>query len=161
MYTVFATFNDFVLEYDVIMLIGGLLVIFVAFDLYQRRGYHRRRKRLGHRDILSENQWFGQYYPVSAQGQKIVRKILMELANDVRVEWTQLRPSDKFQGVLRIDPKYAPSDDLEHTAIILESMLESLEERDIEPPQFEGSLADFLDRLLLRSGLAIPKRNSL
>lgn len=139
-------FSDFVVRHGDWVAITGAVVIFGAFAAYQFRGVVERKKRIGNRPQVSENEWFDAYYPIVLEKRDLVRDVLGALAEEIGVEWTKLRPSDTFEEVLRIDRRYSPHDDLEGAEREIVSLAENLGIADKDLPGFTGVLKDFLDR---------------
>jgi len=146
------TYSDFILEYGDWVLAAGLVLIFGMFTAYQYRGIARRKMRLQRRDGIGENEWFEAFYPVAPEMRGPVREVLMALAVDIGIEWTKLRPADTFEEVLRVDPRFAPHEDLEEAELRIVSHAERLGIADRGLPGFTGVLKDFLDRWVTLCG---------
>lgn len=145
-------FTGFVVKYGDWIAIGGVLAIVGAFAAYQFRGVVERKKRIGKRQSVSENDWFVEFYPVAPDKRRVVRHVLAAFAEEIGVEWTKLRPSDTFKEVLRVHHRYSPYDDLEEAELEIASLAEKLGIADQGLPGFTGVLRDFLDRWVILCG---------
>lgn len=139
-------YRDLVLEYGGWVAVAGLVMIFGAFMAYQNRGIMRRKDHLRRRQEMGESEWFEIFYPVAVEKRGHVRDVLAAFAEDIGIEWTQFRPSDRFEQVLRVAARYSPIDDLEEAGLEIASLAEKLGVVDQELPGFTGSLKNFLDR---------------
>jgi hypothetical protein len=126
--------------------IGGFLAA------WRYRGAQTRRRVFKGRSSLPEEAWFRRWYPVDQSERENVRRILSALANEIGVEWTKLRPSDTFEGELRIHPRYLPYDDLNEAECKILSLAEALKLSPADLPGFTGTLGGFLDQWTQLSG---------
>lgn len=145
-------YRDFVVEYGGWLLFAGLVLILGVFMVYQRRGARLRLMRIQRRESVGEDQWFEALYPVAPDNRGPVRDILLALATDIGVEWTKLRPTDTFEEVLRVNPRYAPHEDLEGAEYRIVSYAQMLGIADKGLPGFTGALKEFLDRWVILCG---------
>jgi len=152
-------FSGFVVKYGDWIAIAGAVVILGAFAAYQFRGTVERKRRIGKRESVSENDWFVAYYPVAPEKRAAVRDVLAAFAEEIGVEWTKLRPTDTFEEVLRVNRRYSPHDDLEGAELEIASLAEKLGVVDQGLPGFTGVLRDFLDRWIVLCGGDPPGRH--
>lgn len=145
-------FNGFAIRYGDWIAIVGAVAILVAFAAYQFCGVVERKKRIGKRHSVSENDWFVAFYPVAPEKRAAVRDVLAAIAEEIGVEWTKLRPTDTFEEVLRVNRRYSPHDDLEGAELEIASLAEKLGVADQGLPGFTGVLRDFLDRWIVLCG---------
>ena len=138
--------NDFVVMHGGWVVLAGVVAILGTFAAYQFRGVVERKKRIRKRRAVSENEWFEVFYPVAPEKRDLVRDVLAALAEEMGVEWTKLRPTDSFEEVLRVNPRYSPHEDLEEAELEIASLAEKLGVADKGLPGFNGVLKDFLDR---------------
>jgi len=140
--------TDLIVNHGEWIVMFGLVVIIGMFSLYQYHGVLQRRRHLWKRTCCNEDEWFDKYFPVDPCARELARRILTGLADDIGVNWTQFRPSDTFEAVLRVQGRYSPLDDLEDAEMTLAAIAD---ERGIKPeslPAFRGSLKEFIDRTL-------------
>lgn len=145
-------FNGFVVKYGDWIAIAGAVAIFGSFAAYQFFGVVERKKRIGKRRSLSEDDWFVAFYPVRPEKRRVVRDVLAAFAEEIGVEWTKLRPTDTFEEVLRVNRRYSPHDDLEEAELEIAVLAEKLGIADQGLPGFTGILTDFLDRWVILCG---------
>ena len=119
----------------------------VIFMLYQRRGANRRKKSFQKREALPEEVWFELHFP-HVTNRALVRRVLVSFAEEIGIDWTQLRPEDCFEDQIRIGERYATYDDLDSAAdTLVDVMRERRVPQDLWPP-LQGDLRSFLDRLV-------------
>ncbi len=102
---------------------------------------------------MADGEWFAELFPLtSPQAKESAREVLKALASEIGVHWTQLRPGDTFEEDLRIDPKYAPVDDLDGAELKLVDLATARGIREVPPPGFTGPLSGFLNQWVKLNG---------
>lgn len=131
----------------VVAIMAATALCILAYIL-QRRGHTRRKMTLSHRPALQEDEWFQRFLDVVDSDRELVAAVLARLACAIGIQWTQLRPDDRFDLDLRIPARYAAWEDLEDFEDSLTQWCRAHEfdVRELEP--FEARLGDFLARLL-------------
>ena len=146
--------SEFVRENGVVIVCLGTLVILALYfyaQMYQ--GVRKRRQPIKKRTILMEDVWFADLYPLtSPEAKRTAREVLEAIANEIGVDWGQLRQEDTFEETLRIDPKYHPVDDLEKAESQIVKLATARGINEIPPPGFTGPLSGFLDQWLELNG---------
>jgi hypothetical protein len=123
-----------------------------AFLLWQARGRARRRRYFADRERLAAADWFERHYPTREADRELIQRILQSLAEEIGVDWTQLRPADAFESALRVASRYAAYDDLDNTEdVVVDVLLAHGVPRD-QWPGFTGTLGTFLDRMVCLCG---------
>jgi len=84
------------------MALAGGCVGLVVLILAQRSASAERRRRFAQRYPMIEDEWFQRYHPLAVEERPIVLPVLQELAREVGVHWTQLRPEDTFSVSFRL-----------------------------------------------------------
>ena len=153
-------YSNLILEYGAwIAAIVGLLVG-GAFVSYQRRGFRRRQRRLQERERLCEDEWFDAFWP-DVHDRDLTCGVLARLADELKIEWTQLRPDDTFENELRIHPRYSPYYDLEDTGDYLIALMRQYDVPSDEWPPMTGDLKRFLSRVSLVCGRSSAAERSM
>jgi len=144
--TLYRYWCEIVNDYAGWILVGGTVIILGSYFLFcEFKGHRLRRARFMDRPILDEETWFATYYPIEPAGREHARFALNALAEDIGIHWTQLRPSDTFEEMLRVDRRYDYCEDLEHAAFYFEELIENWDEIPRSFPGFNGPLLVFLN----------------
>jgi hypothetical protein len=144
---IWETWSELATRFGAWIVVLGVGTIMGAFMLYQRRGASRRKKSFEEREALPEEVWFELYYP-DACNRALVRRVLVSLAEEIGINWSQLRPDDRFEDQIRIGERYAPYDDLDSTADALVEIMQACRVPQESWPPLRGDLRGFLDRLV-------------
>ncbi len=95
-------------------------------------------------------EWFDRFYPVPASERETLERVLTALGSEIGIDWTQLRPPDTFESMLRIAPQYAPEGDLDDVETEVLNLLPGAKLESL--PAMQGTLADFLDAVRCARG---------
>lgn len=140
--------DEIMLRHGIWIVGVGAAVILGLFMVYQHRGIQLRHRTLSDRPRLAEAMWFSQFGPVGAESRQVVRCALQAIAEDLRVDWTQLRPTDTFEETLRVHNRYSPIDDLDGAEYGIVTLAQKLGIPRDRLPGFQGNLESFLNRLV-------------
>lgn len=150
--------SEFIREYGALIgILGCAMILFAYFHYQMRQGLVARRRHFQRREIVGEDHWFADLYPLtSLEAKKVAREVLQALAEEIGVDWRRLRPGDSFEQTLRIDPKYHPVDDLEEAESRIVQLATARGIKEIPPPGFTGPLSGFLNEWLELNGFVGP-----
>lgn len=137
--------REFIVTNGSWLVVAGIVFISLPFIIYQYRGIKNRRRQLQKRSIIPEVDWFRTHFPIQ-QHHELVRDLLIAIANEIGVNWTQLHPSDTFEETLRVQPRYMPIDDLDGAELEIAMIAEKHHLKHANLPGLEGSLEGFLRR---------------
>jgi len=124
-------------------LVGGLCAVLLV---HQYLGLIQRRKRFSKRDVIADEQWFNRFYPVPEIERNNVRLVLQAISKDIGIEWTQIRPTDHFEDMLKVHGRPFLVDDLEEAELRLVGLADQKGIDGKNLPGFTGTIRSFLDQ---------------
>ncbi|MBF0459681.1 MAG: hypothetical protein HQK99_17480 [Nitrospirae bacterium] len=106
------------------IIIVSMLVLFVILTaIFNEDGDKARRKRFLGRDELSPDEFYRQYYDTSGLPKDQVLEILNNIADELCIPATLLRPTDRFTEELKAEPGWEFDDGLGILELELDALL--------------------------------------
>ena len=126
----------------------GLSAILGVYFSWQYVGYRKRRASISTRAKCSQDDWFRRYYSATYEDRALLIQILKAFALEIGVDWTQLRPDDKFERDLLVGSSYARFEDLEEVNLVTLDLVRNKVLAEENLPSLKGTLKQFLDGIV-------------
>lgn len=98
--------HDLAIKVGIVIILIGTLA-FVVFEIvllfYNRRQNRRRSSVLKSRPLMTEAQWYEKFYSPTNVDPHIARDVSTRLARLMGCNFTQIHPTDSFEGVLNLN----------------------------------------------------------